>query len=146
VTCTDTAVFNSIGYLEKTFSLYGGLPVKGDHYAEAGLRLILHAITTAAAKYGFAIEPLLSLSIDYYARVFVRVRKSPAEVKFLASKTMVVYSCDAGCGSWQLQFLARHTKQEGKKSTAYFKHSFAQAPTSSPHCSHCGFKTHVCIP
>ena len=145
VTCTDTAVFNSAGYPEKTFSLYGGLPIKGDHYAEGGLRLILHAITTTAAKYGLAIEPLLSLSIDYYARVFVRVRKSPAEVKFLAGKTMVVYSCDAGCGAWEIQFLARHRKQEGKKAT-FFKHSFAQAPTSSPNCSHCGFKTHVCNP
>lgn len=145
VTCTDTSVFNSTGYLEKTFSLYGGLPIKGDHYAEGGLRLILHAITTTAAKYGIAIEPLLSLSIDYYARVFVRVRKSPAEVKFLAGKTMVVYSCDSGCGAWHLQFLARHSKQEGKKGAAFFKHSFAQAPTSSPNCSYCGFKTHVRI-
>ncbi|EKG20353.1 N2N2-dimethylguanosine tRNA methyltransferase, partial [Macrophomina phaseolina MS6] len=79
VTCTDAGVFASTGYLEKTYSQYGGLPIKGLHSHEGGLRLILHAIATAAAKYGITIEPLLSLSIDFYARVFVRVRKSPAE-------------------------------------------------------------------
>lgn len=146
VTCTDTGVFNSIGWPEKAFSLYGGLPIKGDHFAEGGLRLILHAIATAAAKYGLAIEPLLSLSIDYYARLFVRVRKSPAEVKFLAGKTMLVYNCDAGCGAWQTQPLGRHSPQQGKKGNVYFKYSLAQAPSASPKCSHCGFKTHLCGP
>lgn len=146
VTCTDTGVFNSIGWPEKAFSLYGGVPIKGDHFAEGGLRLILHAICSAAAKYGAAIEPLLSLSIDYYARVFVRVRKSPAEVKFLAGKTVLVYNCDAGCGAWKTQPLARHTTQQGKKGNVYFKHSLAQAPTASPNCSHCDFKTHLTGP
>lgn len=146
VTCTDTSVFNSLGYLEKTFSLYGGLPIKGEHYAEGGLRLILHTIATAAGKYGAAIEPLLSLSIDYYARVFVRIRKSPAEVKFHAGKTILVYNCDAGCGAWEIQPLARHIPQESKKGHKYFKHSLAQAPTVSPNCQHCGFKTHLSGP
>lgn len=104
VTCTDTSVFNSMGYAEKAFSLYGGLPARGDYCHEVGLRLILNAIATSAARYGIAIEPLVSLSIDYYARVFVRVRKSPADVKFHASKTMIVYACDHGCGAWQSQY------------------------------------------
>lgn len=143
VTCTDAGVFASTGYLEKTYSQYGGLPIKGHHSHEGGLRLILHAIATAAAKYGISIEPLLSLSIDFYARVFVRVRKSPAEVKFLAGKQMLVYNCDSGCGAWTTQFLARNHVQEGKKGTPFFKYSFAQGPSAPPHCPHCGFKTHV---
>jgi tRNA (guanine26-N2/guanine27-N2)-dimethyltransferase len=143
VTCTDTGVFNSVGFSEKTFSLYGGLPIRGDHCHEGGLRLILHAITTAAARYGIAVEPLLSLSIDYYARVFVRVRRSPAEVKFLGSKTALVYGCDHGCGAWQLQLLARAVESKGKKNSTFYKHGAAQGPTSSPTCDHCGSKTHV---
>lgn len=145
VTCTDSAVFNSGGYLEKTFALYGGLPVKGDHCHEGGIRLILHAIATAGAKYGLAVEPLLSLSIDYYARVFVRVRKQPADVKFVASKTMVVYACDGGCGAWTTQHLAKASRQEpkGKNADILFKHGYIQAPTASPNCEHCGFKTHL---
>lgn len=146
VTCTDAGVFASTGYLEKTYSQYGGLPLKGLHSHEGGLRLILHSIATTAAKYGIAIEPLLSLSIDFYARVFVRVRKSPAEVKFLAGKQMLVYNCDSGCGAWTTQFLAKNTLTPGKNGTQFWKHSFAQAPTAPPHCPHCGFKTHVSCP
>lgn len=48
------------------------------------LRLVLNAIATAAARYGRSITPLLSLSIDFYVRLFVRVRTSPIEVKNLA--------------------------------------------------------------
>ena len=143
VTCTDTAVFNSVGYLEKAFALYGGLPSKGPHVHEGGLRLILHAITTAAARYGRSVEPLLSLSIDYYARVFVRIRRSPNEVKLLAGKTMIVYGCDAGCGAWRTQFIARNSKQQAKNNATFYKFTAAQGPTSSPHCEHCGSKTHV---
>ena len=142
VTCTDAGVFASCGYVEKTYSLYGGLPIKGLHSHEAGLRLILNAIATAAGKYGVAIEPLLSLSIDYYARVFVRVRRSPAEVKFLAGKTMLVHQCDSGCGAWQPQFLARHTAQQGRDN---YKHGAGQS-SGDRNCPHCGFKTHVAGP
>lgn len=146
VTCTDSGVFASCGYSEKTFSLYGGMPIKGPHSHEGGLRLILHSIATSAARYGLAIEPLLSLSIDFYIRVFVRVRKSPADVKFLASKTMLAYDCDAGCGSWTTQPLGRVQKVQGKGPNINWKHSIAQAPSSDRFCEHCGNKTHVAGP
>ena len=45
------------------------------------LRLVLHALSTSASKYGRYIQPLLSLSIDFYVRVFVRVNTAPNEVK-----------------------------------------------------------------
>ncbi len=146
VTCTDSGVFASLGYLEKTYSQYGGLPLKGPHAHEGGLRLILHAIATSAARYGLAIEPLLSLSIDFYARVFVRIRHSPVEVKFLASKTMNVYSCDAGCGAWSIQPLARARKKEAKNGDIFYNFTPALAPFANTHCEHCGFKTHQAGP
>ena len=143
VTCTDSAIFASHGYLEKTYSQYGGLPLKGEACHEGGLRLLLHAIASSAGRYGLAIEPLLSLSIDYYIRVFVRVRKSPNDVKMLAGKTMIVYNCDSGCGSWTQQFLARHLNKSNRTGDTVYKHSFAQAPSASQQCPHCGQKTHV---
>jgi tRNA G26 N,N-dimethylase Trm1 len=45
------------------------------------LRLVLHAISTSAARYGRYIHPVLSLSIDFYVRMFVRVHAAPIEVK-----------------------------------------------------------------
>ncbi|KAL9062198.1 MAG: hypothetical protein Q9157_009136, partial [Trypethelium eluteriae] len=147
VTCTDAGIFASCGYPEKTYSLYGGLPIKGLHSHEGGLRLILHAISSSASRYGIAVEPLLSLSIDFYARLFVRVKQSPADVKFLAGRTMVVYNCDAGCGAWSTQYLARNSIYSNKNpNNIVWKHSFAQAPTSPPLCPHCGFKTHLSGP
>lgn len=146
VTCTDAGVFASLGYLEKTYSQYGGLPLKGAHAHEGGLRLILHAIATSAARYGLAIEPLLSLSIDFYARVFVRIHHSPLEVKFLASKTMIVYNCDAGCGAWSIQHLARTREKKAKNGDTFYNFSPALAPSADTHCEHCGFKTHQAGP
>lgn len=147
VTCTDAGVWASNGYPEKAFSLYGGIPIKGPHSHEGGLRLILHAIATSAARYGLAIEPLLSLSIDFYARVFIRIRKSPADVKFLAGKTMLVYNCDSGCGAWATQLLAKNKLAPNKSGKGtFYKHVFALAPTTGEYCEHCGAKTHLAGP
>jgi len=146
VTCTDAGVFASVGYLEKTYSQYGGLPFKGPQSHEGGLRLILHAIATSAARYGMAIEPLLSLSIDFYARLFVRIRRSPAEVKFLASKSMLVYNCDSGCGAWSTQFLAQTKEKKAQNGVTCNAFSLAQAPSTDRYCEHCGFKTHLSGP
>jgi tRNA (guanine26-N2/guanine27-N2)-dimethyltransferase len=143
VTCTDAGVWASTGYPEKSFSLYGGAPLRGPHSHEAGLRLILNGIAISAAKYGLSIEPLLSLSIDFYARVFVRVYRSPAEVKFTSGNTMLVYSCDSGCGAWSIQPLTDTRQKLGKKGEPFYQHSLAQGPVSSPTCEHCGFKTHI---
>lgn len=144
VTCTDAGVWAGSGYPEKAYSLYGGTPTKGFHSHESGLRLILHAIASSAARHGMSTEPLLSLSIDFYARVFLRVHRNANEVKLLAGRTMLVYSCDGGCGAWQTQFLLRNTRRVGKDGkTQNYKHSLAQGPTTGQFCEHCGYKLHV---
>lgn len=111
VTCTDAGVLAGTGYPEKCFSLYGGnnfgntaMGSEANH--EAGLRLMLGTIASAAARYKKCIEPVLSLSIDYYFRVFVRVTTRPLEVKKLASQTMLAYHC-VGCGYTVDQRLGR---------------------------------------
>jgi tRNA (guanine26-N2/guanine27-N2)-dimethyltransferase len=143
VTCTDSAVFASVGYFEKTYALYGGLPIKGPHSHEAGLRLILNSVATTGSKYGLAIEPLLSLSIDYYVRIFIRVHKRPSDVKLLAGTTMLTYTCDQGCGAWTTQTLARNTPKLDRAGNTIYKHSISQGPVVGPNCTHCGFRTHL---
>ncbi|KIW19808.1 N2,N2-dimethylguanosine tRNA methyltransferase [Exophiala spinifera] len=146
VTCTDAGVFASTGYPEKTYAMYGGMPVKGSYSHEGGLRLILNAVATSAARYGLAIEPLLSLYIDYYARLFIRVHRKPLEVKLLPGTTMIVYSCGHGCGAWTTQPLLRSQPQTSRNGESSYKFSLAQAPTAPPNCEHCGSKTHLCGP
>ncbi|KAE8362481.1 S-adenosyl-L-methionine-dependent methyltransferase [Aspergillus caelatus] len=134
VTCTDAGVWASNGYPEKSYALYGGVPTKGTHSHEGGLRLILHALAVSAAKYGLAIEPLLSLSIDFYARVFVRIHRSPAEVKFASGNTMVVYNCDSGCGAWSTQPLTQTKPRLDKKGNPFYHYGFAQGPMANMTC------------
>ncbi|KOS18289.1 tRNA (guanine(26)-N(2))-dimethyltransferase [Escovopsis weberi] len=144
ITCTDSAVWAGHSYCEKTFALYGGTPVKGMHSHEVGLRLILNAVATSAARYGLTIEPLLSLSIDFYTKHFIRVTKSPQAVKFLGAKTMVVYSCDSGCQAWETQFLMRSKPSPNKKGNgAFYKHGPSLGPTTDRFCQHCGSKMHI---
>lgn len=147
ITCTDSAVWAGHSYCEKAFSLYGGVPVKGLHSHEAGLRLILNAVASSGARYGLAIEPLLSLSIDYYTKLFVKVTRSPNAVKFLGAKTVLLYSCDSGCGAWETQPVLR-TRQATHKSGKgfYYKHGMALGPTADRLCVHCGFKMHISGP
>ncbi|KIW81029.1 N2,N2-dimethylguanosine tRNA methyltransferase [Fonsecaea pedrosoi CBS 271.37] len=146
ITCTDAGVFASTGYPEKTFALYGGIPVKGPHSHEGGLRLILNGIAISAAKYGLAIEPLLSLYIDYYARLFIRVHRKQQEVKLLAGTSMMVYNCGHGCGAWVTQPLLRNKPQTSKSGDTFYKFSFAQAPSTNRNCEHCGSRMHLCGP
>lgn len=147
VTCTDSAVWAGHAYCEKSFALYGGIPVKGLHSHEVALRLILNSIATSGARYGLAIEPLLSLSIDFYTKVFVKVTRSPSAVKFLGAKTMLAYSCDQGCGSWETQPILKSKAVPNKKgSGSFYKHTMALAPTTDRFCQHCGFKMHLSGP
>lgn len=60
--------------------------MKGRHCHEFALRVILKELNGHAARYKRAIEPLVSLSVDFYCRVFVRVFDSPIETKGAFSK------------------------------------------------------------
>lgn len=141
VTCTDLAVLAGNGYPEKCFALYGGTNLTGDAVHESALRLVLHMIGTTAAKYKKTIEPLLCLSIDFYVRLFIKVKTQPIEVKKLASKTMISYVC-SGCGSYHNQPLGKHTIRENGSG----KYGLAQGPPVGPHCSYCGFTNHLTGP
>ena len=66
------------------------------------LRIILSCIDSHANHYKRYIVPLVSISADFYIRVFVQVFTSAAEVKRSASKRSLVYHC-IGCGSFFFQ-------------------------------------------
>jgi tRNA (guanine26-N2/guanine27-N2)-dimethyltransferase len=96
VTCTDGAVLCG-NYLETGFGKYNSIPLHANDISkEFGLRMLLHTIESTASKYGRSITPLLSLSIDFYMRVFVKVTTSPLLVKFSGSRHAFVGHC-VGC-------------------------------------------------
>ena len=94
VTCTDMAVLagSNAGI---AYGRYGSVPLPKPYRHEMALRLLLHDISKLAARYGRGIEPLLSLSIDYYVRVFVRVHESNAEGNDLGAVHGMVVQCGA---------------------------------------------------
>ncbi|KAF5101888.1 hypothetical protein D0Z03_000507 [Geotrichum reessii] len=131
VTCTDLAVLAGNSYPEKCFSQYGGQTLHSDASHESALRLVLNMVASTAAKYGKSIEPLLSLSIDFYVRLFIRIKTSPLQVKQNAHNTMIVYQC-TGCGTFTKQPLGKATQKNNN-----FKYGYARGPAVSEKCSHC---------
>ncbi|KAM4594249.1 tRNA (guanine(26)-N(2))-dimethyltransferase isoform 2-T4 [Fundulus diaphanus] len=131
VTCTDMAVMAGNNG-ETCYSKYGSVSIKAKYCHEMALRIILHSLDQRAGVYQRYIQPLLSISADFYIRVFVRVFTGQATVKNSASKQALVYNC-VGCGSFHLQRMGRRMSH-GK----HMKYSAATGPPVGPDCEHCG--------
>jgi tRNA (guanine26-N2/guanine27-N2)-dimethyltransferase len=58
---------------EACWSKYGAVSLRTKHCHEVALRIALGTLERTANRYGRYIVPLVSLSIDFYIRVFVRV-------------------------------------------------------------------------
>lgn len=102
ITCTDMAVLCG-NYPDTCFARYGGTPIKKVGYVhEMALRLVMHATSTAAAKYRREARPMVSVSMDFYVRLFVRIFDSPGKAQLQASKTGLVHQC-VQCESFFVQ-------------------------------------------
>lgn len=144
VTCTDLGVLAGAGYPEKCLAAYGGLTARNDAVHESALRLVLYMLCQTAARYGKCIEPLLSLSVDYYVRCFVRVRSSPISVKHNMDKQMIIWCC-SGCHATHLQPLGLvKPNPEGHKHAHKF--AYAKGPLIGPHCAYCNSTHHLAGP
>ena len=90
ITCTDMAVLCG-AHSESCFSKYGSVAIKSKACHEEALRIVLHTVEAAASRHKRAITPLLSVHMDFYVRVFVRVHISPKDTKLSMSKTGMIY-------------------------------------------------------
>ncbi|KAF9535308.1 N2,N2-dimethylguanosine tRNA methyltransferase [Crepidotus variabilis] len=146
VTCTDLAVLATTNFPEKCYSNYGGVPVKTEYSHEVALRLLLHTLSTSASRYGRYIEPMLSLSIDFYIRIFVKVHTQPIEVKKALSKNSTFYVC-TNCQSHYEQPLGRMVSKAHEASgniNILFKTQ--AAVLSSDKCPECDSHLHIAGP
>lgn len=76
VTATDMAVLAG-NSPESCYVKYGAVSLRIKSCHEMALRILLQCIEAHANRYGRYIEPLLSISADFYIRVFVRIYSSP---------------------------------------------------------------------
>ncbi|KAI7884382.1 N2,N2-dimethylguanosine tRNA methyltransferase [Lichtheimia hyalospora FSU 10163] len=138
VTCTDLAILTGSMHPETCFGKYNGMPLKGMFPHEMALRLVLNTLQTSAGRYRRYIVPLMSCSIDFYLRVFVRVFTSPAEVKKAASKTAVMYEC-SGCHAYSVQPLGKIDKRENGQD----RYTPGTGPPVNALCDSCNSIHHV---
>lgn len=114
VTCTDMAALCA-SYTDACLAKYGSIPTKGDICHEMALRIILNSIERSASKYRRSIEPLMSCSIDFYARVFVRVHQAKSSHLGQAPfKSCYLIRCP-DCRSYTLQPMCRSKSGHGFK-------------------------------
>ncbi|KAJ7685216.1 N2,N2-dimethylguanosine tRNA methyltransferase [Mycena polygramma] len=145
VTCTDLAVLATTNFSEKCYSNYGGVPVKSEYSHEAALRLVLHAVSTSAARYGRYIEPLASLSIDFYVRLFIRVGTSPLQVKKAISKTSTYWVC-TNCQSFHGHPLAKVTEKVHPSGGVNYNFKLQGGPPVLDKCPECDGVLHMAGP
>ena len=82
---------------DTAFAWYNSMTLKAEFSHELGIRTLLSTIITAASRCGRSVEPLLSLSANFYFRVFVRIHDKRGDSKITgASTSLVFYSHDSG--------------------------------------------------
>lgn len=136
VTCTDMGVLCG-NHSEACFGKYGSMSLKAKFCHEMALRVLLFSMETHANRYKRYIKPLLSISVDFYVRVFVQVFTSASEVKRSASKNCLVFMC-IGCGSFHFQPMGRCIEEGLSK-----KYPPAIGPPVGSLCDQCGRQFHM---
>ncbi|KAL3624088.1 hypothetical protein CASFOL_032904 [Castilleja foliolosa] len=132
-TATDMAVLCG-GNGEVCYSKYGSYPLKGKYCHEMALRILLACIESHANRYKRYIVPVLSVQMDFYVRVFVRVYTSASAMKNTPLKLSYVYQC-IGCDSFHLQPVGRTiSKNTSVRNLPGF------GPVVAQECSDCGKK------
>jgi len=137
VTATDMAILCG-NAPETCYTKYGAIPLKSKCCHEMGLRILLQCIESHATRYGRYIQPLLSLSIDFYCRVFVRIYTGQARCKETTSKLGYVHQC-TGCETFSIQPLGRMTRRDDGNT----KFSLVTGPPVGASCQHCGGSHHT---
>lgn len=137
ITCTDMAVLCAKNP-ETCFAKYGGTPCKGVVCHESALRLLLQAVETCANKYKKHIVPLMSCSIDFYIRVFIRIIESPANVKFSGTKRGIVERCTQCKTIYPKKFIT----QSSQNKNLFSNNSLEK----NANCSVCSGSLAVCGP
>ncbi|XP_017115951.1 probable tRNA (guanine(26)-N(2))-dimethyltransferase [Drosophila elegans] len=141
VTATDMAVLAG-NAPEACYVKYGSVPLRMKCCHEMALRILLHCIESHANRHGKYIEPLLSISADFYVRIFVRVYAGQAQCKLSMSKQSWIYQC-TGCETFTLQPLGTIKPNPTAGNPQQLKYGIPTGPTVNSQCEHCGHKHHL---
>ncbi|KAL0870326.1 hypothetical protein ABMA27_005343 [Loxostege sticticalis] len=135
VTATDMAVLAG-NSPETCYCKYGAISLKTKCCHEMALRILLQCIESHANRYSRYIVPLLSISADFYIRVFVKVYSGAVHCKKTTSKLGMVYHCK-GCDNMTLQLLGGFKPNPTEQRPDQEKAFLPAAPTVGTHCENC---------
>jgi tRNA (guanine26-N2/guanine27-N2)-dimethyltransferase len=138
VTATDAAVLCGNG-VDSCYTKYGAISLRTPFCHELGIRILLQCINSHAIRYSKYIVPLISLSVDFYFRIFLLVFDGQMKAKESATKIGLAYVC-SGCQSY---FIQKFGNAEPTKNNFKFVHAHS---ISSDSCINCGGKLHLTGP
>ncbi|XP_058824535.1 tRNA (guanine(26)-N(2))-dimethyltransferase [Topomyia yanbarensis] len=141
ITATDMAVLAG-NTPEACYVKYGSVPLKTKACHEMALRILLRCIETTATRYGRYMVPLLSISADFYIRVFVRIFTSQYACKKSSSKQSMVFQC-TGCESFTLQPLGILKSNPTEQNPNQIKFGIPTGPFVSSRCANCNHQHHM---
>ncbi|EDW04217.1 probable tRNA (guanine(26)-N(2))-dimethyltransferase [Drosophila grimshawi] len=140
VTATDMAVLAG-NAPESCYVKYGSVPLRMKCCHEMALRILLNCIATHANRHGKYIEPLLSISADFYVRIFLRVYSGQAQCKLSMSKQSWLYQC-TGCETFTLQPLGT-VRSKSAEQPHLLKFGLPTGPAVNSRCEHCSHRHHL---
>ncbi|XP_045450277.1 probable tRNA (guanine(26)-N(2))-dimethyltransferase [Melitaea cinxia] len=141
VTATDMAVLAG-NSPETCYSKYGAISLKTKCCHEMALRILLQCIESHANRYSRYIVPLLSISADFYIRVFVKIYSGAIHCKTTTSKLSMVYHC-VGCDNIALQQLGGFKPNPTEKNPEQMKAFLPAVPPVGEYCEHCNQRHHL---
>ncbi|CAH0757919.1 unnamed protein product [Diatraea saccharalis] len=141
VTATDMAVLAG-NSPETCYSKYGAISLKTKCCHEMALRILLQCIEKHANRYSRYIVPLLSISADFYIRIFVKIYTGAIHCKKTTSKLAMVYQC-VGCDNMTLQPLGGFKSNPTEKNPNQMKGFLPTGPVVGEHCVNCNQKHHL---
>ncbi|CAK1542375.1 unnamed protein product [Leptosia nina] len=141
VTATDMAVLAG-NSPETCYCKYGAVSLKTRSCHEMALRILLQCIEHHANRYSRFIEPILSISADFYIRVFVKIHSGAFHCKKTTSKLSMVYQC-VGCDNLTLQPLGAFKANPTEKNPGQIKSCLPLVPPVGEFCVHCNHRHHL---
>ncbi|XP_013173753.1 PREDICTED: probable tRNA (guanine(26)-N(2))-dimethyltransferase [Papilio xuthus] len=141
VTATDMAVLAG-NSPETCYSKYGAISLKTKCCHEMALRILLQCIESHANRYGRYTVPMLSISADFYIRVFVKVYSGAIHCKKTTSKLSMVHQC-VGCDNITLQPLGGFKDNPTERNPEQMKAYLPTGPAVGERCTNCNQKHHL---
>ena len=112
------------------FKKYGAVPLKSRFSHEMAIRIVLANLALRAQAYGRFIGPVMSVMIDFYVRVFVKVGTSGAQTQLNATRIGHVWQCPT-CHYFETQPMAYKQPTSNK----FVVSSGTPVPPNCPFCN-----------